>query len=372
MNTDLNDISGTEWPIFSAVYYLWATEALQAAWESEPTLAPIAPAQYAHGAIKAAAALVADQNQAAWVQKHWGAEYLESENIFYRMLLISGLTSYQNLTGDNRYERLLREQVGSLSIELDASPYGLLDDYPGQCYPIDVLPAVAVIQRASDLLNEDRADFVKRAVRGFSGTRLDTTTQLPAYVANAQSGHGYGPARGVGISYMLIWAPELWPEVAERWYEQYETHFWQAGTAVSGIREFPNDQQWPNWFLEVDAGPILAGYGTAASTFGIGAARVNGRFDHAFPLSTEALVAAWPLPNGTLLGPRLLSNLSDAPYIGETVLLFNFTRRPLATTTANTGPTHWPLVVYFGLAFYLVMGLLGLRAAWKMVRHDQR
>jgi len=25
----LNNISGTEWPMFSAVYYLWATEALE-------------------------------------------------------------------------------------------------------------------------------------------------------------------------------------------------------------------------------------------------------------------------------------------------------------------------------------------------------
>jgi hypothetical protein len=38
---DTYDISGTEWPMFSSVSYLWATEALQKAWEEDPTLASI-------------------------------------------------------------------------------------------------------------------------------------------------------------------------------------------------------------------------------------------------------------------------------------------------------------------------------------------
>ncbi|MEM7115654.1 MAG: hypothetical protein AAF614_24645 [Chloroflexota bacterium] len=370
MGLNINNISGTEWPIFTAVYYLWATEALQEAWLKNPTLAPTMPTEYANEAIEAAAALVADPNHAAWVQQHWGDDYLQQENIFYRMLLISGLTSYQKLSGRNKYQALLSNQVEMLGEELDASPHGLLDDYPGQCYPIDILPAIAAIQRADRLLGKSRLGFVERSLRGFSGNRLDPATQLPAYIAHSRSGVGIGPARGVGISYMLIWAPELWPEVASNWYGHYETHFWQAETAVSGVREFAKAASQPEWAFEVDAGPVLAGYGTAASAFGIGAGRVNGRFDHAYPLSLEALVATWPLPNGTLLGPRLLSNLSDAPFIGEAILLFNFTRQLIIPPTpeASAAQTSWPLVVYFGLAFYLIGGLAGLGMAAKAIK----
>src|SRR5207244_457063 len=104
------------------------------------------------------------------------------------------------------------------------------------------------------------------------------------------------------------------PETAQQWYIRYEEHFWQEGRFFAGFREFPREASIPNWQLfDVDAGPVLAGYGTAASAFGIGAARVNGHFRHAYPLSAQALVASWPLPNGRLLGPSLLSNLSDAP-----------------------------------------------------------
>ncbi len=363
----MNDISGTEWPIFSAVYYLWATDALQVAWQNDPTLYPIIPSEYAKGAIEAAAAIVADPTHATWVKNHWGDDYLNQENLFYRMLLISGLTSYQKLLNNHRYEQLLLTQVESLAQELDESPFGLLDDYPGQCYPIDILPAIAAIQRADEVLDTDHSAFITHAIRAFEGARLDPDTQLPAYVANSLTGKGLGPARGVGISYMLIWAPELWPETAQNWYGRYENHFWQESPLAVGIREFSRYQPYPEWLLDVDAGPVLAGYGTAASAFGIGAARVNGRFDQAYPLSAEALIISWPLSNGTLLGARALSNLSDAPFIGETALLFNMSR-PTITDIHVSGNDKLPRVVYLGLSLYAFAGLIIIAVAIRAIQ----
>jgi hypothetical protein len=357
------DISGTEWPIFGTVFYLWATESLQAAWEKDPSLANVAPKEYARGAIEASAALVSDPNHAGWVKKHWGNEYLSHEDLFYRMLLISGLTSYQKLTGDNKYEMLLREQTESLANELDQSPYGLLDDYPGQCYPVDILPAIAAIRRADAVLGTDHSQFVERAVRAFQGNTVDEVTGLPAYMADSHTGQGYGPARGVGIAFMLIWAPQLWQDTAQEWYASYDHHFWQREWATAGFREFSKELSYGNWFLDVDAGPVMDGYGTAASAFGIGTARTYDRFDQAYPLSAEALAASWPLPDGTRLGPRMFSNLSDAPYVGETALLFSLTRTPLVKGEAPSNG-FIPACVYLGILFYLVCGTL---LVWRAV-----
>jgi hypothetical protein len=344
---------------------------LQAAWEEDPNLSATMPSNYARGAIEAAAALVSDPNHAAWVRVHWGDDYLHQENLFYRMLLISGLTSYQKLLADDRYEPLLRDQVESLAHELEQSPYGLLDDYPGQCYPIDVLPAVAAIQRADEVLETDHSAFVAEAVRAFEGSRLDSDTGLPAYVADANSGLGIGPARGVGISYMLIWAPELWPNTAESWYGRYQTYFWQENWFLAGVREFSRESSYPGWLVDVDAGPVVAGYGTAATAFAIGAARANGRFDQSYALTAEALVFSWPLP-GTLLGPRLLSNLSDAPYVGEAALLFNLTRQPIITETGGQTDGRVPFVVYLGLSFYAFAGIIGIGSAVALIRRWRR
>ena len=188
------EVAATEWPMFGSVFFLWATEGLQEAWVADPRLANLEPRRQADKAIEAAVDLIADPNHAAWVKKHWGQNYLERENLFYRMLLISGLTSYQKLTGRTRYESLLTSQVESLAGEIDASPHGLLDDYPGECYPIDVLPAIAAIRRADPVLGTDHATFVARALR-VRGPRLDPDTGLPAYDVDSKTGHGAGPAR---------------------------------------------------------------------------------------------------------------------------------------------------------------------------------
>jgi hypothetical protein len=364
----VQDISGTEWPIFGTVFYLWATESLQESWEKDPSLSQVAPKEYARGAIEASAALVSDPNHAGWVRKHWGDDYLSRENLFYRMLLISGLTSYQKLTGEDKYESLLRGQTESLANELDRSPYGLLDDYPGQCYPVDILPAIAAIHRADAVLGTDHTEFVQRAVRAFQGNAVDKLTGLPTYIADSRTGQGYGPARGVGVTFMLIWAPLLWEDTAQEWYTSYDHHFWQREWATAGFREFSKELPNREWFIDVDAGPVMGGYGTAASAFGIGTARTYSRFDQAYPLSAEALAASWPLPDGTLLGPRMFSNLSDAPYVGETALLFSLTRQPIVTDGASSDG-YIPASVYFGILFYLVCGSLLLWRAIFLLRH---
>jgi hypothetical protein len=284
------------------------------------------------------------------------------------MLLISGLTSYQKLTGEDTYESLLRTQTESLAQELDQSPYGLLDDYPGQCYPVDILPAIAAIYRADEVLGTDHTKFVQRAVRAFQGNAIDPLTGLPAYMADSHTGQGFGPARGVGITFMLIWAPQLWEDTAQEWYASYDHHFWQREWATAGFREFSKELPNGQWFIDVDAGLVMGGYGTAASAFGIGTARTYSRFDQAYPLSAEALAASWPLPDGTRLGPRMFSNLYDAPYVGETALLFSLTRQPI-TGEGALSDGYIPPSVYFGILFYLVCGgLLLWRAIFLLKR----
>lgn len=356
------DISGTEWPLFGSVFYLWSVESLQEAWERDGVFMAVPPNEYAREAVEAATRLVIDPRHASWVKQHWGEDYLQEENVFYRMLVIAALTSHAKLTGSDEHLGMLRNQVESLSSELDASPHGLLDDYPGQCYPADVLTAVACIRRADEVLGTDHSEFGRRASRGFQSKSLDGRGLIP-YAADSQTGQALGPSRGCGNSYVCLFAPELWPARAEQWYTLYETHFWQKAWGVAGFREFPEGMEGYNWYMDVDAGPVVAGFGVAASAFGVGAARVNGRFDHAYPLTAEMLLASWPLPHGTLAVPRALSNATDAPYLGEAAILFNLTRMPAAGVAVTTGGSLPPIVcTVFLLAAGAAFGTMGLAA----------
>ncbi|MBN1269123.1 MAG: hypothetical protein JXB04_06005 [Kiritimatiellae bacterium] len=366
----LHDVPSTEWPMFGSVYYLWATEALQDAWEQDPSLAPQAPNVYAREAIEACKDLVLDPVHHTWVKTHWGPDYLHRRNVFFRSLIIAALTSRENLLGGGKHLDILRDQVETLAAELDASPRGVLEDYPGECYPIDVFAAVALIRRADRVLGTDHSAFAARAIRGFEGAMLDYRGLFP-YEVDWETGIQYDSSRGVGNSYVLIFAPELYPDRAQDWYERYEKYFWQERLLAAGFREYPNDLPGRDWTYDVDAGPIIAGFSPAANAFGVAAAKINGRLDHAFTLASQVLVASWPLPNGRLLGGRFLSSPGHAPYLGEACLLFFMTRTPAAGVEIRTGG-RMPGFVYASLAFYLLAAALFLVAAWRGWTHWRR
>jgi hypothetical protein len=354
-----SNISGTEWPLFGTVFYLWATESLQDEWEKGHSPYAVAPKVYAQGAIQAATRLVTDPTQANWVKIHWGTNYLKTENVFYRMLVIAALTSDVRLTGDKAYLPLLKDQVDSLSAELDASRHGLLDDYPSQCFPGDVLTSIAMIHRADKVLNTDHSAFVSRAIRGFQNQALDSRGLVP-YFASAALGEPLGSSQGCANSYVSLFAPEIWPQQARKWYDLYSRYFWQETWTCAGFREFPNDLPGNNWDLDVDSGLVLKGFGCAACAFGIGAARVNGHFEHAYPLTAEMLVTSWPLPNGTCYLPKALSNAVDAPCLGEAAILFNLTRLPVEGAIKTGGSI--PKFVLIVLAMQYGFGLVVLMA----------
>ncbi len=378
---NLYDVPSTEWPMFGSVYYLWATEALQKAWEQDPSLSREAPAVYARETIDAAVDLILDPVHHTWVRTHWGDDYLHRQNVFFRSMLIAACTSHQNLIGDGAHLELLRDQVVTLAAALDGSPHGVLEDYPGECYPIDVLAAIACIRRADPLLGTDHSAFVSRALRAFSGENLDACG-LPPYLMDVNTAEHLGPSRGVGNSYVLIFAPELWPEVASEWYERYVRHFWQKTWWAEGWREYPRiiDPKFDGYMdgrfiYDVDAGPIIAGFSPAANAFGLAAAAVNGRLDHAYTLGAQIIAATWPLPDGSLLGPRILSSHRHAPYLGEACILFFLSQTPHASATRVTGG-HTPGSVIIGYVFYFGTGLgllcLAGRGAWRWYQRNSQ
>lgn len=357
----LEEIAATEWPVFGSAFYLWATESLQQEWEKDNSLSHVAPKVYAADSIEAAAALIADPGHAYWVKQHWGEDYLHKENVFYRMLLIGGLTSYHKLMGGDKYLDLIRDQVETLSKELDESRYGLLDDYPNQCYPTDVLAAIAAIKRADSLLGTNHSEFINRSIRGFEGKLLDPQTGLPPYFASAYSGNIDIP-RGCSNQWGITWAAEVWPETAKKWYENFEKYYWQKRFGAVGFREFPAEAGEEDWHIDVDSGPVIAGFGASACSFGVGAARASNRFDNAYPLGAEVIAASLPLLDGTLLTARYLSNAAHAKYTGEISLLFSFTRMPQDTPIVAKD-VEIPTIVYFILALYVLVGVTMVAAA---------
>jgi hypothetical protein len=355
--------------MFGSVFYLTATEALQDEWEKDHSRAARAPREYARGAIDACTDLILDPVHHTWVRQHWGDDYLHRENVFFRAMLIQGLTSREQLLHDGRYSALLRDQVETLAADLDRSPHGLLHDYPGECYPVDVFAAVAWIRQADSVLGTDHSEFAKRALRGFTPPHADELGLVP-YSVDLPSGKLAEGSRGIGMSYVLIYAPRLYPTQAQEWYTKYAQHFWQDNWLASGFREYPKELPNKDWLMDPDSGPVMFGFSPSGCAYGVAAARANGRFDHAWTLGAQALAAGWASPSGGWLGGRFLSVLggSHAPFLGEMNLLFLFTRQPALGTPIVTGG-HLTFLVWLGFILTLGVGTILLALViWRIRR----
>ena len=344
----LYNVAETEWPVFTAVFFLNSTEAL-----ADQGI----DVGYAMPSVRAARDLLMDPGHHTWVRRHWGEDYLHHNNVFFRSLLIAGLTSYESLTHEGDDLDFLRDQVESLAADLDASPHGVLEDYPGETYPIDVLAAIAYIQRADSVLGTDHRAFVERARRAFVAP-YDTERGFVRFRVDLngdQMPRGNQPGRGIGNSWIGAFAPDLWPEDAARWHALHTEHFWQRTWWAEGFREWAHAGGHPEWGFEIDAGPIVGGFGTSASAFGIAAARRNGRLDQAFTLSAEMVATGWPTWGGALRLPRVVSH-SQAPLLGEAAIAYFLTLEPAPGVPVVRGGRLTPLVVFALLVYFSLFG----------------
>jgi hypothetical protein len=342
-----DDIPATEWPMFGATFFLVTAEDLHRQGRIDATQGAV------REAVEKAAQIVASPVTGTWVKTKWGDGYLERENVFYRMLLILGLSSYERLTGETRFHAMMSQQRSTLAAELAKAKLHLRDDYPGECYPADMLWAVAAIQRAAQIEGTRHDDLAKGLIAAFDGP-IKAVEGLPAFQADSRSGRIMQGARGCANSGILLFAAELDPAVADRWYAAYDDGFWKDNGWIVGFTEKLRDSH--DDFMDVDSGPVVAQFGSVASAFGIGAAKSVGRVDRAAPLTMETVACSWPTPFGPLI-PGLMGELAvQSRSLGEVALLFSMTRPTLAAKTVPFAG-HTPYIVWVMLTVYAIAGL---------------
>ncbi len=320
-----HEITATESPVYGAFFYLQATERLQEQWLRDHSLAEQAPVVTGAKAIDASLRIMLDPDHAHWVRSYWGDDYMTQPNCFYRMLLIGCITSHHNLTKETAHLALLRTTVNDLIEDIDSSPAGLIDDYPDQCFPCDVVCCISMIESASKALGEDRGKWAKEAVARIMS---HFPTGLPPYTADSSTGSPQSPSRGCTNGFFFTYISKLAPSKSPAWYQNYASEFWQENDLAAGWREFSYQSDSPSESFDPDSGPVLGGFGTGATGLGLGCTRAYGDHRRAGILGAEMIAAAIPLPGGTLLLPRLVSDHQHAPYFAEISILHQLSILP--------------------------------------------
>jgi len=196
--------------------------------------------------------------------------------------------------------------------------------------------------------------------------RLKAHEGMPAFQADSRSGEILQGARGCGNSGLLLFAAELDPAASARWHDAYEKKFWKDTGWMAGFTELPAAAH--SEFMDVDSGPVLFGFGSVASAFGIGAARSVGRFDHAAPLTVEIVACSWPTPFGLLVPGLMGRAMAESWCLGEVALLFSMTR-PACVSERVPFEGPMPSIVWVLVAVYTGVGLLFI---WFEIRSCRR
>jgi len=175
--------------------------------------------------------------------------------------------------------------------------------------------------------------------------------------------------RGCALSFLSLYVGRFAPEAGARIYRRYrEAH----GIDWLGWRGF---REWPvgtNGGSDVDAGPVIFGWGTAATGIGLGAARLMGDREMTAGIERIADTVGGSVP---LSGRYLL-----APTLGQAMLFSGATATPwderVPPTDVATSSTGWPVgaaLAWLGLLLgqVVLMRPVFRRRRW-FVRAGQR
>lgn len=176
---------------------------------------------------------------------------------------------------------LLEALLTEIENDIERAPTHLLPTYGQRIWPADneVIVAALVLlekgssRRASQGLQAMRAALAALESEGLPPSRLPSVGKRGADVP-----------RGCALSWTIAMRGLHDPASASDLYDKYRALYWVELGPLAGFREWPPGIERP---ADVDSGPIVMGVGTAATAFGMGAARLAGQFDDA-----EALLAA--------------------------------------------------------------------------------
>lgn len=161
--------------------------------------------------------------------------------------------------------------TATLAAAFEKSQSGVLEAHPGLTWPVDSLFALESLKLHDALYGT--AHFAKAWAK--HARTLDGATYksgLPASFVH-HDGRAKDVPRGCALSWSLAVLPRLDPPRAKKYWAAYRSTFFSCTVAPCLVREYPPgvDRK-----ADIDSGPLIGGFGMAATGFALAAARANG------------------------------------------------------------------------------------------------
>jgi hypothetical protein len=208
----------------------------------------------------------------------WGCSLEKVDNLedygVYLSHLNIVLGMRQLLAKDNKYFKLNKKISEYLAERSLSDPQKHMKSYPNktQKWPADQTATLYSLYLFDKNYNTNISG--KPVAEWLNYMKTNATDKKTGLHYSEITGSKYGKyPRGCALSWSIYYISFFAPEEAQKLWEKYKRHYKKSYILFAGFREWPPGVSGPEDF---DSGPIVKGIGTAATAFGIRAAKAVG------------------------------------------------------------------------------------------------
>lgn len=198
-----------------------------------------------------------------------GSEYDHCSFLGYLNLLLS---LHRKLKPDSEFAELNDKITEHLLNRLKKTPIRLLQSYPGEVFPVDNCAVFGSIGLHAEATGKKCDKILAESFNVFEKRYVDKKTGLLIQYVNPATGDREDHPRGSGTAlgvYMLSFAN---PQLAKKLYQGIKKELASSCLRFGGVKEYPAGIK--DGSGDIDSGPVIFGYSTSATGFGISGARI--------------------------------------------------------------------------------------------------
>lgn len=188
--------------------------------------------------------------------------------------------------------------VAALARRFEASPTGFVETYPGETYPVDNTAALGALALHAKATHTAPRHGLARGLEAVRIHGVHSETGLLAQAVDAGTAAPRDPGRGSGTAlaaYFLAFGDRA---MSASLYRAVHRELFRTVIGFGAILEHPASCETCAGRVDIDSGPVFAGFGVSATGFAIGASRASEDRDAFASLYATAHLFGAPFDEG--------------------------------------------------------------------------
>lgn len=188
-----------------------------------------------------------------------------------RTLLLAGLHLISSTPSYEQTEEY-DDNCEAMAEAFRRSRHGLLDSFPGYCWPPDNLAALRCLRLHDEKFGTEHS-LVFEKWRTWAQRALDSNYGTLPFLVNSMTGEPVASTRGSALALSLIELRDVDEQLFRDQYLGFRKHFSNSFLGLQTWRERPEGMLAET---DIDTGPEVRGHGVMATLVGMGAAKLAG------------------------------------------------------------------------------------------------